>query len=412
MFTSPSILAWPSAAVLVKRLIFTVWAVMLLGILVRSYLMPQRSSVYPIFANAGSEWRAGVDVYDQSLPRPGLDKFRYAPIVAAFFAQLSALPPGIGGVLWRLINGAILFAGVLAYVRHVYPARPLGAWDVAILAGVLLPQSMGSLSNSQPNSLVIGCLLLGVAYMVREHWWAAALCLAIPVLFKVYPLAVVLLFLLVHPVRMGWRTTLCILAGLLLPFALQRPEYVAQLYQSWFHQVANDKRHHFELEYSYRDFHVLTRWVGWPMPEQSYQFLQLAVAGAIAALVLWRRRRGWQLAQNLRAALDLGICWILLFGPATENATYAIMAPILALAAWEAFGTSQPAWKRSGMAVIVGLFVFVACAMMFPSGRKVSFFLMPIGALLLFAERLTAHTAGRSSGAAPAHVPHTLARAA
>jgi hypothetical protein len=92
--------------------------------------------------------------------------------------------------------------------------------------------------------------------------------------------------------------------------------------------------------------------------------------------------------QQLRAALDLGCCWIILFGPATESCTYTLLAPTLALTTWEAVQRGQAAWKRWYMIAMVCLFAVATSAVIFPFGRHVSLLLLPLGALLLFAERL------------------------
>jgi hypothetical protein len=373
---------------------------LLIAILVRGYLQPHRNTVYPIFANAAREWSAGIDMYDRSVPRPQLDNYRYAPVVAAFFAALAWLPDDLGGVLWRLVNAGVYLAGIVVFARMVFPGR-LRQSDagVALLAALLIPLSVGSLNNGQPNSLIMGCLLLALAATMAKHWWWAAVCLAVPVLLKVYPLAVVLLLVLAHPRRLAWRTGLCVLAGLLLPLALKDPGFVSQLYGSWVDQVINDNRHARTMDETYRDFHLLTRWLGWPVAREVYPLVQLAAAGLVAAVVLRGCRRGWSQVQHLRAALDLGCCWIILFGPATESCTYALLAPTLALAAWEAFQPGQDAWKRWCMIAMVCLFAAATTVVIFPFGRQVSLFLLPLGALLLFAERLMTNAwPGRLAG--------------
>jgi hypothetical protein len=387
---------------------FSIWAVLLISILVRAYLQPQRNTVYPIFANAARECSAGIDMYDRSVPRPELDSYRYAPVVAVFFSALAWLPDDLGGVLWRMVNAGLYLAGIVVFARTVFPGRSRQSdTAVAILAALLVPLSVGSLNNGQPNSLIMGCLLLALAAITGRHWWWAAACLAVPVLLKVYPVAVVLLLLMAHPIRLGWRTGLCILAGLLLPFALKDPGFVAQLYGSWLNQVTSDNRHVRAIHETYRDFHLLTRWLDWPVLGELYPLLQLAAAGLVAAVVLRGFRRGWSQVQHLRAALDLGCCWIILFGPATESCTYALLAPTLALATWEAIQLGQAAWKRWCMLAMVCLFAVATTVVIFPFGRHISLFLLPLGALLLFAERLMTYAWPRHP-AGPTGTPDQL----
>src|SRR5262249_41671637 len=78
------------------------WMVSILAICVRAAIWPYPHSVYPIFALASQNWRAGVDVYG---PTP-YDVYRYSPLVAAAFVPLGLLPDSVGGVLWRLLTVA------------------------------------------------------------------------------------------------------------------------------------------------------------------------------------------------------------------------------------------------------------------------------------------------------------------
>jgi Glycosyltransferase family 87 len=368
--------------------VFGIWAGFLAFVLVRAYLNPGSRSVYPIFANAGREWLQGLDIYDVNVSHGPLDKFRYAPVVAVFFTALVGLPDGIGVVLWRILNVAALFAGAIAFARIVFPGRArLTATTAIALAALLLPLSLGSINNAQSNTLIVGCLLLGVAAAADQRCWLAAVCLAVPVVFKIYPAAVVLLILLVQP-RLGWRLGLALAASCLLPFALQEPNYVAGAYQSWFNQIAHDNRHTGQLENSYRDFFMLMRVTGLHLSERHYQVLQLGMAGLVAAIVVRSQRFGCGKTRLLRASFDLGCCWIILFGPATENSTYALLAPTLALAAWEAFQPGEQAWRRWWMAATVGLFLSAVLIISTPIGKSVSFYLMPMGGLMMFCERI------------------------
>jgi hypothetical protein len=250
--------------------------------------------------------------------------------------------------------------------------------------------------------------------MAGRRWNVAGFCLAVPVLFKVYPLAIVLLFFLIHPLRLGWRTALCVLGGLALPLVLQNPAYVTQVYQSWVDQVANDNRRALPLHDSYRECHTLLRSLGIALDDGTYTVLQLAMALLVAAVVMRGHWQGWPQAQHLRAAFDLGCCWIILFGPATENSTYTLLAPTLALATWEAFQAGQPLWKRRAILVMVSLFAATAVATTTPLGRHCSYFLMPLGALMLFAERLAwvGHRTGRLALAPQSVQSPTVAQAA
>ena len=65
------------------RAVALLWSLLLTGICVRAWMQPERNSVYPIFAQAGQSWRQQRDLYARH-DHQGRDRYRYAPIVAAF----------------------------------------------------------------------------------------------------------------------------------------------------------------------------------------------------------------------------------------------------------------------------------------------------------------------------------------
>ena len=165
--------------------------------------------------------------------------------------------------------------------------------------------------------------------------------------------------------------------------------------------MAGDNRREFALHDSYRDVHTLLRALGLHLDDGTYLLLQLGMALLVALVVLRGHLQSWPEAVHLRTALDLGCCWIILFGPATENCTYTLVAPILALATWEALRASQSLWNRGAMIAIVSIFVVSALSTALPGGRYRSYFLMPSGGLLLFAQRLAG--VGRRTRHLPPH---------
>jgi hypothetical protein len=365
-----------------------IWAVLLGVLLVRAYLQPAKNTVYPIFANAVREWHEGIDLYDPRFYHGVHDKYRYAPIVTVWFIPFAVFPDAIGGVLWRICNAAVFLGGFIAFARTVFPGQArLSGRMVLLLSLLLLPLGVGSLNNGQPNSLIVGCLMLGAAATLSERWNLAALCLAVPVMVKVYPISVAALYFMIQP-RLGWRVGALIVLGFLAPFMLHEPQYVGQLYQSWVDQVGNDNRQNLPFESSYRDFHTLMRVAGLPIDGTVYMGLQLAMAGLVGGVVLRGYRLGWGKAHHLRAAFELGCCWIIMFGPATENCTYALLAPTMALAGYEAFQPGRPAWQRCWVLVGVLWFVGGSLAGVTPIGKSVSYAVMPLGGLMLLAERL------------------------
>jgi hypothetical protein len=366
-----------------------VWVTLTVLICVRTALWPARNSVYPIFSDAGHGWLHGTDLYDQHFWQLGIDEYRYSPLVAALFVPLSLLPDSAGGVLWRLLNVGIFAAGLFAYGRCVLPGRGrIGLIGMTCIGWLLLPLAISSLNNGQANPLVIGVLLIAVAAAQRGRWSLTALALAVAILFKLYPIAVALLLLMVYARQLGWRLGLLLVLGAVLPLVLQDPPYVVRQYEAWFAKLVREDRSQRLLPDMYRDCWLLLRWAQVPLPRPFYLPLQLAAAAGIAAVVLLGRLRHWATADLLHHLFDLACCWMILFGPATENSTYILIAPTCAFAVWEAFAQRRPVWTRAVSVAIVGIFAGSAIITALPGGRNWAYPLNPLATLLLFAERL------------------------
>jgi hypothetical protein len=371
-------------------LALAVWAAVLCAIFISKVVEPRRHTIYPILASAGREWEQGFDPYQWSPEKSDLDKYRYAPVVTVAMAPLARLPDWLGGTLWHALNAAVFLIGVVTFAREVWPgAAALSKRTSALLAFLLLPLSVPSLNNGQPNALVIGCLLFGAAAVVRARWNLAAASLAVPVLFKVYPIAVVLLIALAQPRRLGWRVALAVGVGLLLPFACQQHEFVAQAYGSWIDQVASDTRRDVAPEFGYRDFFGLARVLGFTFSTHVYELVQLATALLLAGTVVRGRQLGWKTNRLVRIAVDLGCCWVILFGPATESCTYTQLAPTLAFAALEAWQDARNTRSRWLIVCVLAAFAASLLGVWSPFGRPISSVCLPAGALLLFGERLS-----------------------
>jgi hypothetical protein len=377
---------------------FVVWGAILLVICGRVLLSPRANSVYPIFAHAGRAWLAGEALYSDARPE-GLDVYRYSPAVAALFAPLSLLPDAVGGCLWRLLNAGALLAGFAWWCVAVLPGwRSLSRGQRSMLWLLLVPLAVGSLNNGQSNPLVIGLLLAAVAGAAARRWNVAAVCVTVAVLFKGYPVAVGLLLAAVYPRSFAPRLALALAAGLLLPFALQRPGYAAAEYESWLLHVGGDDRRDRELENGYRDLWQLCRLAGIPMSRGAYLGVQLATAAGLAGLVLAGQAARWSRRRLLTLLLALATCWMMLCGPATESSTYVLLAPALVWAVLEAW-TRWQGWVRWLPAVSFGLLAASAAACWFPAGKQVhALGVQPLAALLLTVALLAAQVGGSARG--------------
>ncbi len=369
----------------IVKLAGLLWTVALLAVLGRSLATPGKQSVYPIFARAGQNWRAGTDLYLLTdLDKVSCNAFRYSPLAAAALVPLSLLPDRLAEVVWRLLNAGVLLAAVAWWSQAGLPWR-LTRWQTAVLYLLLLPLTVGNINNGQSNPLVLALLLLTVTAAARQRWNIAAVFTALACLLKIYPIALGLLLAVVYLRRFAGRLVLFLALGLALPFLLQTPEYVAAQYADWLSCLQLDDRHDWNAVQGYRDLSLLFRVWLTPLAPAVYQAIQLAAAAGAALLVVIARRSGWPRRRLLTGLLALAGIWMTLFGSATESATYLLLAPSLVWAVIEANMVDQPLSLRVVLLTSYSLFVIAQLAGWFPGGAGLIQALgpQPFAALLL-----------------------------
>lgn len=387
---------WRTVLRRLPRWALAVWVVLAVAVSLRvAFAGPNSGTVVPIYLKAGERWRAGENIYAPCWP---LDIYRNPPGVAAFFAPWSLLPPKTAGILWRLLGLGLYLAGLAALVR----ARSESLGRFALVAALLV---IPSFNNGQVNVLLVGCLLLALANVERERFWRAAAWIAFAGFFKIYPLAVGLLFCVVKP-RLTPRLFAAFALAMLLPFAAQRPDYVADMHRAFVDFLELESKYRQMLDRPPWDWTIVPRaWLGLRVPAEITKLVSVLAGLAMAALVARRRHD----ANALPFAFGLGCVWMTFFGPATENATYTLVAPTAALLA-------LAPWNGRTLAV-VGLFLLPILRGLFPSSETLPFrTAQPWGALallvLLVGDRSTAprsifHGPFRTVRNGPANAPRS-----
>jgi hypothetical protein len=319
------------------------WTVATVAVVARvSVARPQSHSVYPVFKSAGQFWLHGHGLYAVPENDPDTPIYRYSPTVAALLVPFSLIPDPPGEILWRLVGEALFLGALVWWLRAVAP-RPLTSAQTAMFFLLVFPMMVHNLNNGQANLHVIGLLLVAVAASADERWNLAAVMIALATFLKIYPIAVGLLLVAIYPRRLTGRLFLALLIGALLPFALQRPDYVLEQYQDWFRFLRLDDRTEYDVMWMYRDFRLLLRvWVATPSP-LVYTAIQLGTAASFAVTCIAANVYGWPRRRVLTLLLALGGFWMTVLGPSTEICTYLLLAPSTAWVAVEAWAVRRPA---------------------------------------------------------------------
>ncbi|HWG41682.1 MAG TPA: glycosyltransferase family 87 protein, partial [Gemmataceae bacterium] len=222
----------------VRTAIF-IWTVVLGVICVRAAVQPHKRTLYTTWEQAGADWEVGRDLY-RDFWNPDQDQFRYSPLVAALLVPFHHLPIRLGGVVWRLLNAGALLGG-FGWWLQAAPAKRTPRQQ-GILFLLIVPLSLSSLNNGQPNPLLIGLLLAALAAAERERWTLAAGLIALATALKIYPLAIGLLLAATYPRRFTPRLLLALALALVLPFAFQHSDYVRSQYALWLDRLGRDQR--------------------------------------------------------------------------------------------------------------------------------------------------------------------------
>jgi Glycosyltransferase family 87 len=180
-------------------------------------------------------------------------------------------------------------------------------------------------------------LMIAIVAAHRRQWTLSAVCLGLTAYLKIYPISVGLLLVLLYPRQLGWRLFVTLLLMGAFAFLLQNPNYVLEQYQRWVGTRAADDRR-MNMDISPRDFAMLLKALQVNLSSRIFLVLQLLAGIGVAAACIYGRIRNWSEDRLLIVIFNLGTCWMLLFGPSTEDATYAMIAPPIALAMAQAFG--------------------------------------------------------------------------
>lgn len=305
------------------------WTIMVVIVVVRVSIHPLKSTVYPTFAIAGQHFAHGESVYGH------MDAiFRYTPIWAGLFSLGNDLPFLFPHLLWRLLNLVVLIWGAHRFQQYFLPQ-----WNLlqrALWWTLMLPFCQGSFNNAQANLLLLGFLLAALTYFAQKRYWHSALCQAVAISMKVYPVALSLLLVLIEPV--GLLVPLLVSVGILglAPYALQSMNYINGEYRNWVYFCFGDLRVDKDISDSNRDVWMLIRLTALPIDYRVYQLLQASTALALAGWTWTHRstlRSGIMSRTTLLMLFNFAIAWMLILGPASESSTYALVAPLAAYSA-------------------------------------------------------------------------------
>jgi Glycosyltransferase family 87 len=333
------------------------WSVTLLVLVAKGLILSNRLTNVDRYLEAGRHWIEGLPLYIYT-PNKG---FVYGPFSAVCYAAASDLPDAISGALWCLISAGLFLAGMLAMMTMgPFSHIPVHLRGLVLL--LVLPLALGNLDSAQANAFLIGLIMIAVAAACVERWTIAAIAIALATHWKVYPLVVGLLLVVIAPGKFAWRLLLAVLLMGLIPFLFQEAAYVVSQYRLWYDTRTADDRLLYPIKIAPWDlWFVLVRVAGIPLSGTAYRFIQAAVGLAIAAFCLYGTWNRWSKERLFGGMFSLVCAWMTLLGPASELHTYLLLGPAVAFGLVEAISSRSDAVSR---ALIVTAYLLLLLAIL------------------------------------------------
>ncbi len=340
------------------------WVVLGVAVCVKTWVQPNRHTVYPIFAQAARDWWAGCPPYENQA-------YFYSPTFAVLVSPFAALPDWLGGMLWSVVSMWAYWKGLRAFYAGVLRGA-LSARGEALFLGLTLVGSVRGIWSGQSNTLILAGALAGCAAVVQGQWQRAAWLLALPIPIKIWPAALAGLVGVWKFREMSWRIAGATAALAAVPYLVDTPSGATRLYAEW-GETLSARQGEARRYPGYRDGWTIWENLAGPVDRRAYLAVLLATAGGRVAGGAWRAGRGRrnagggelgsgrQESADARAArliLAGWSVWQVLLGPGSERLTYILVAPAMAWSAVQAWeGTRRGrgiCWASLAIVVVVG----------------------------------------------------------
>lgn len=302
-------------------------------------------TVVPAYREGAVSWVAGHLIYHHI----GVGGFTYLPQAAILFIPFSLFSVSAGEVVWRLVNIAVFALGIFHFAGLA--GGRSGKKFFPLMTLVTLPMAWDCARNGQATLALTGLMLLAVVDVAQQRWWRATLWLSLGISVK--PLMIVLVLLIMAIDRpMSWRIAVGMLVTALAPFLTQHPGYVLEQYAACWKNFTTAAQVGAAEGGWTSPFHAM-RLIGITVPESAQTALRLAAA--LGTLVLcWLSRRRHDAVGSAVFVFSLSVVYLMLFSPRTENNTYAMLGPAIAVFLAGAYLVE----KRSGEGLLLGGIAF------------------------------------------------------
>jgi alpha-1,2-mannosyltransferase len=351
-----------------------------------------RVGVTPTYREAAVHWWARQVLY-----APGIHGFQYFPVSAILFTPFTWLPYVAGEEIWRWIGIAALAWGVWRLCRLASPRGDANLFALVTIATI--PTAVESAQVGQANLLFAALMLHAAADVARRRWRAAAISLSLLVAVKPFGLVMVLLVAaLYRPMR--WRLAGGLAVVGTVPFLFGPISYVLGQHYLAFAKLAMSSQ---PGPGRWADLTGLL-WAAGGHPSEALMWsVRLGAAVGALALARWTGRRRGEPRMSLMV-LAVAVTYLMLCNPRTQENSYVILGPVVALFTAWALLVERRRWTA-------GLLIAACVGLEFHRGfsEHANYWLQPLAALvfagylvyLALGDQLTARSAPRPASVHP-----------
>jgi hypothetical protein len=205
------------------RATWVAWATILLlgcAVVVRHPEHPQANRAY---ARGARHWLAGDELYGE-----GGRGFIYLPQAAILYVPFTFLPRPLEDIAWRLITIGLFVAGTWRLCRLGQEGRGIELFFPLVTLFVL-PKAWAGVIHGQATGAMAGLSMLALGEIHQRRWGRAAALLTFALACK--PLAIVFVLLTAALYRpLAWRLAVGLALLLAAPFLVKDPGYVTWQY--------------------------------------------------------------------------------------------------------------------------------------------------------------------------------------
>ena len=371
-----------------KSMTWIVWAIFLTAVCIVLFWKETGKPVNRAYACGAERWLAHEDLYD------GGSGFIYLPQSAILYAPFHLLPYAAEQILWRFVTVGLFALGVFRLSQLVGDQGAIGFFPLVSL--LVLPKTWTAAYSGQATLAMVGLLMMAVVEIQDKKWNRSAVLLVAALAFK--PLAIVWILLAgaIYRPMLG-RLALGLALLFLAPYVVRDAAYVNGQYVAALAMFEDAMK--MGLEPHWAQIFSLLSLVGFRISEQWQTMTRIALA--LAALALCRRasRLGCDTkigavslqlqtrnsttcsieqkaagpAPALLVIQALATTYLLLFNPRTENNSYVMLSPVLAVFCVRAYFFERRT-IRAGL-LCAGVVALVA-------GHEVCGFLTPVAGFI------------------------------